>query len=151
MYCLIRYESSKDLQDAILNNLLVNITGELGNWIEHDLLQEHYNRWLEYMIQRTGGDFDDYFHRTLIAPNAEFFLRFRELIEDGFKIRCRGKKHTSPHQHDEYKITLQMYKDDGLHTYCSGQTMGHAACNLFNDGLAKCLNLYTNQRPTLLS
>ncbi|KAF8884726.1 hypothetical protein CPB84DRAFT_1816928 [Gymnopilus junonius] len=42
-------EASNDLHDAILNNWLVNMTGELGKWIEADLLQEHYNCWLEDM------------------------------------------------------------------------------------------------------
>ncbi|KAF9558295.1 hypothetical protein CPC08DRAFT_639202, partial [Agrocybe pediades] len=50
VYCLLRYDSSKDLKDAILNNWLVNITGEAGKWIGADLLQKHYNRWLEDML-----------------------------------------------------------------------------------------------------
>ncbi|THU96622.1 hypothetical protein K435DRAFT_664083 [Dendrothele bispora CBS 962.96] len=134
MYCLIRYESSRDLKDAIFNNLLVNITGELGNWIEKDLLQEHYNRWLEFMIQRSGGTFDDFFHRVLIAPNAEFFLRLRESIEDGFELRRRGKSHTSPHLRNEYKVLLEMFKDEEVHLFCPGRSMGHAAKDLFNEG-----------------
>ena len=28
------YEASNDLRDGVLNNWLVNITGELGKWIE---------------------------------------------------------------------------------------------------------------------
>ncbi|KAG6912758.1 hypothetical protein DXG01_012393, partial [Tephrocybe rancida] len=52
MYCLVRYESSKDLSNGILNNWLVNIIGELGKWIEGDLLQEHYNWWLEDMAEK---------------------------------------------------------------------------------------------------
>ncbi|THU84698.1 hypothetical protein K435DRAFT_573488, partial [Dendrothele bispora CBS 962.96] len=43
IYCLIRYESSQDLKNALLNNWLVNLTGELGKWIEGDLMQEHFN------------------------------------------------------------------------------------------------------------
>ena len=44
LYCLLKYEASKDLSNAVLNNMLVNLTGELGKWIEEDLMQEHYNR-----------------------------------------------------------------------------------------------------------
>ena len=50
LYCLLRYEASKDLKNAILNNLLVNLMGELGKWIEGDLMQEHYNCWLEDIV-----------------------------------------------------------------------------------------------------
>jgi hypothetical protein len=44
MYCLLKYEASEDLKNAILNNWLVNLSGDPGKWIEGDLLQEHYNR-----------------------------------------------------------------------------------------------------------
>lgn len=54
MYCLFKYETSKDLSNGILQNMLVNITGQLGKWIEGDLLQEHYNRWLEDMVSKKG-------------------------------------------------------------------------------------------------
>ncbi|KAE9403799.1 hypothetical protein BT96DRAFT_780460, partial [Gymnopus androsaceus JB14] len=50
MYCLFCYESSKNLKDAIWNNWLVNVTGELGKWIPNDLLQEHYNQWFEDLL-----------------------------------------------------------------------------------------------------
>lgn len=59
MYSLLRYDAFEDLCDGILNNWLVNVTGELGKWTEGDLLQEHYNRWLEDMVQKRGGNFDD--------------------------------------------------------------------------------------------
>ncbi|KAJ7902968.1 hypothetical protein B0H13DRAFT_1537749, partial [Mycena leptocephala] len=49
VYCLLRYEASKDLKNAILNNWLVCISGELGIWLPGDLHQKHYNRWLEDM------------------------------------------------------------------------------------------------------
>lgn len=52
IYCLLQYKASQDLRDAILNNWLVNITGKVGKWIEADLLQEHYNRWLEDMVKK---------------------------------------------------------------------------------------------------
>ena len=62
VYCLLRYKASQDLRDAILNNWLVNITGELRKWIEANLLQEHYNCWLEDMVKKRGRDFDNNFY-----------------------------------------------------------------------------------------
>jgi hypothetical protein len=44
--------------------MLMNLSGHLGAWIEGDLMQEHYNRWLEDMVTKRGGDFDDEFYRT---------------------------------------------------------------------------------------
>ncbi|KAE9393583.1 hypothetical protein BT96DRAFT_999358 [Gymnopus androsaceus JB14] len=72
MYCLFRYESSKNLRDAIWNNWLVNVTGELGKNIPDDLLQEHYNQWIEDIVKKCGKNFDDKFLRNAISPNSEW-------------------------------------------------------------------------------
>lgn len=133
-YCLLRYEASKDLKNGILNNMLVNLTGELGKWIEGDLMQEHYNRWLEDMASKRGGEFDDDFYRKTIAPNVNHFLRIKEVIEAAFDLKGRSKTHTSPHLRDESKLLLTMYKETELHRFRSKRTMGHAAKNQFNLG-----------------
>jgi hypothetical protein len=79
----------------------VNVSGELGRWIEADLLQEHYNCWLEDMVKKRGGDFDDDFYRHTLSPNIDHFLRIKEEIEDAFTLHSRGKTHTSPHLRHE--------------------------------------------------
>jgi len=56
-----------------------------------DLLQEHYNRWLEDMVKKRGGDFDDNFYRNTHSPNVEHFLRIKEEIENAFDLTNRGK------------------------------------------------------------
>lgn len=130
----MHYEASDDLRDGILNNWLVNITGELGKWIEADLLQEHYNRWLEDMVKKRGGDFNDNFYRHTLSPNVDHFLRIKEEIENAFTLRSRGKTHTSPHLRDELRVLLTLYREENLHFFCTGRTMGHAATNQFNQG-----------------
>jgi len=134
VYCFLRYEASKDLHDGILNNWLVNITGELGKWIEGDLLQEHYNRWLEDQVQKRGGDFDDKFYRSTLSPNVNHFLRIKEEIENAFDLSSRAKTHTSPHLQDELRLLLIMFMEENLHLFCSGRTLGHAAFNQLNHG-----------------
>ena len=137
VHCLLRYEASQDLRDGILNNWLVNITGEVGKWIEADLLQEHYNRWLEDMVKKRGGDFDDKFYRHTLSPNVDHFLRIKEEIENAFSLRSRGKTHTSPHLRDELCVLLALYKEEYLHLFCTGRTLGHAAINQFNEGYTR--------------
>ena len=61
--------------------------GELGKWIEGDLMQEHYNCWLEDMVSKKGGNFDDDFYRKTIAPNVNHFLRIKEVIKAGFGLK----------------------------------------------------------------
>ena len=134
MYCLLWYEASQDLRDGILNNWLVNITGELGKWIEADLLQEHYNRWLEDMVKKRGGDFDDKFYRHTLSPNVDHFLRIKEEIETAFSLNSRGKSHTSPHLRDELRLLLTWFMEENIHLFFTGRKLGHAAINQFNRG-----------------
>ena len=134
LYALLEFECSPDLKEALLNNFLMNLKGEVGKWIEGDLLQEHYNRWLEDMIRRRGGEFDDKFYRKTIAPNVQHFLDIKEDIADAFELKRRSKSHTSPHLRDETKALLRMYKEEELHSFRSGRSMGHAAVNRFDRG-----------------
>jgi hypothetical protein len=134
-YCLLRYEASEGLSDAIFDNLLLRIVAELGKCIPGDLLQEHYNKWLQAMSRRHGGEFDEPFFRQTVSPNVEHFLRFKEDIETAFNLKRRGKAHTSPHQRPELRLLLTMFKDEEVHTFRAGRSMGHAAVNQFARGV----------------
>ncbi|KZP26721.1 hypothetical protein FIBSPDRAFT_909075 [Athelia psychrophila] len=133
-YCLLKYESSQDLHDAILNNMLVNLTGELGSWIEGDLLQEHYNKWLEDMVGKRGGDFDDAFYRRTISPNVDHFLRIKELMQSAFDLKPRSKTHPEAHLRAESTLLLTMYKETELRRFRSTRSMGHAPRNYLDRG-----------------
>ncbi|KAJ7643001.1 hypothetical protein DFH06DRAFT_999293 [Mycena polygramma] len=134
LYALLEFECSPDLKSVLLNNWLMSLRGEFGNHVEGDLLQEWYNRWLEDMVSRRGGDFDDKFYRQTIAPNVNHFLKIKEDIELAFDLKRRSKAHTSPHLRDELNVLLRMYKEEELHLFRSGRSLGHAAVNRFDRG-----------------
>ncbi|KAK6992368.1 hypothetical protein R3P38DRAFT_3289923 [Favolaschia claudopus] len=134
VYCMLRYEASKDLRNAILNNWLLNIKGELGHWIPGDLHQEHYIKWLKEMIRRHGGEFDDPFYRKTISPNVHHFIQIKEEVEAAFDLERRSQKHTSPHQRDELKLLLRTFKEEEVHVFRSKRSLGHAAVNQFARG-----------------
>ncbi|THU77523.1 hypothetical protein K435DRAFT_877734 [Dendrothele bispora CBS 962.96] len=137
MYCLFRYQTSTDLKNAIWNNWLVNVTGELGSWIPNDLLQEHYNCWLESLVEKANGDFDNDFLRKVLSPNVEFFLQLKEEFETSLGLHHWSKSHTSPHLRAEYQQLLTMYREEELHQFRPKRSMGHAATNLFDTGIHK--------------
>ncbi|KAJ7687510.1 hypothetical protein B0H17DRAFT_1300716 [Mycena rosella] len=134
VYCMLRYEASKDLKNAILNNWLLNIKGELGKWLPADLHQEHYNKWLEDMIQKHGGEFDSKFYRQTISPNVHHFLQIKEEVETAFELEPRGKTHTSPGVQSELHLLLTVFKEEEVHVFRSRRSMGHAAVNQFARG-----------------
>ncbi|KAJ8087622.1 hypothetical protein PM082_006455 [Marasmius tenuissimus] len=137
MWCLFKYEASQELKDAIWNNWLVNLTGELGKWIPADLMQEHYNRWLEDHVEKSGLSFDDPFLRQTISPNVDFFLILKKEFELAFDLHKRSHSHTSPHLRDEFKALLQLYDDEEVHSFIQGRSHGHIAINLFNRGFER--------------
>ncbi|KAJ6622990.1 hypothetical protein B0H10DRAFT_1944291 [Mycena sp. CBHHK59/15] len=114
---LLEFECSPKLKETLLNNWLVNLVREIGKWIEGDLMQEHFNWWLEDMT---------------ISPNVQHFLKIKEDIESVFKLKCCRKSHASPHLSNETRILLCMYKEEELHLFRPGHTMGHVAVNRFD-------------------
>ncbi|KAJ7854109.1 hypothetical protein B0H14DRAFT_3449895 [Mycena olivaceomarginata] len=108
----------------------------VGKFVEGDLMQEWNNRWLEDIAGRRGGQFDEEFYRKTVAPNVLHFPKMKEDVETAFDLKRRGKAHTPPppHLRDEMKILLQLYKDEELHQFRSGPSMGHAAVNRFDRG-----------------
>ncbi|KAJ7716863.1 hypothetical protein B0H16DRAFT_1338536, partial [Mycena metata] len=125
VYCMLRYEASTDLRNAILDNWLLNIKGELGKWIPADLHQEHYNKWLEDMVRKHGGEFDDKFYRQTISPNVHFFLQIKEEVETAFDLERRSQTHTSANLDAELHLLLSAFKEEEMHLFRSGRSMGH--------------------------
>ncbi|KAJ6471022.1 hypothetical protein C8R45DRAFT_1165764 [Mycena sanguinolenta] len=142
-YCLHRYEASKDFSDAIFNNSLINPYGR--RYIECDWTQEDYNKWLEEMVDHKGGDFDDHFYRSTLAPNVMEFLRMKANLESAFDLKPRGKTHGVPHLRNEFQQLLRMHKEDQLHLYRPGRTMGHISINFYARGYEKLEDTHLNK------
>ncbi|KAJ7270714.1 hypothetical protein B0H12DRAFT_1008802 [Mycena haematopus] len=134
VYCLFRFEATKDLKDAIWNNWVVNLTGELRKNIPDDQLQEWHNKFHEDMVPRHGGSFDDPFFRETISPNVNFFQRLKEEMEKAFGLKAHHKTHTSSSVAPEIQALIAMYKREQVHLFCAGRTMEHTTKDFINDG-----------------
>ncbi|KAK6974153.1 hypothetical protein R3P38DRAFT_3332074 [Favolaschia claudopus] len=134
LYALLEFECSPALKKTLLNNYLLNLRGEVGTFVEGDLVQEWNIKWLTGMIKRKGGEFDEPFYRNTIAPNVLHFIKIKEDMESAFELTRRSKSHTSPHMRDETRMLLKLYKEDQLHSFRSGRSLGHAAVNRFERG-----------------
>ncbi|KAJ8090936.1 hypothetical protein PM082_024860 [Marasmius tenuissimus] len=140
LWSLFKYESSTGLKDAIWNNWLVNLTGKLGKWIPADLMQEHYNRWLEDHVGKSGMAFDDPFLRKSISPNVDFFLVLKKELELAFDLHKRPQAHTSLHLRDEFRSLLRLFDEESFHYFTPSRSLGHAAVNFLGLGYEKLNN-----------
>ncbi|KAJ3864856.1 hypothetical protein EV359DRAFT_40092 [Lentinula novae-zelandiae] len=129
--CLLEYETSPALRTLILQNYLVKI-GFVCK--ERDLLQEHHNKKLEAMVEKSGGNFDDSYYREVISPNVDKFIHVLTSFESAFEQQHRSNKHTSPVMHPELKILLLYLKTSKLHLFQTTRTYNHIAMDLLSDG-----------------
>ncbi|KAJ7202319.1 hypothetical protein GGX14DRAFT_654212 [Mycena pura] len=107
VYCLFKVEATKELKDTIWNNWLVSLTEELGKCVPDDQHQEWYNRFLEDMVPKHSGSFDDAFFRETISPNVDFFQRLKEEMQDAFGLKGHRTTHTSPSVTNEILSSLR--------------------------------------------
>ncbi|KAJ7729217.1 hypothetical protein B0H14DRAFT_3097944 [Mycena olivaceomarginata] len=128
LHALLTYQCSPDLKEAMLNNWFMFLSEDIRIAVEGDITQEWSNKWMEGMLSKRGGEWDDKFYRQTISPNVRHFLQLKGDMESAFELKRRGKAHTSPHLRDETKILLRMYKEEQLHHFRSGPKHG-ARCS----------------------
>jgi hypothetical protein len=86
------------------------------------------------MMKKHGGEFDEPFYRQTISPNVHHFLLIKEEVETSFDFQSRGQTHTSPSLSDELALLLRVFKEEEVHLFRSGRSLGHAAVNQFARG-----------------
>ncbi|THG93874.1 hypothetical protein EW026_g7477 [Hermanssonia centrifuga] len=122
--CNLELESSPELKDAILRNMLINPSGEPGRYVEGDLHIEHLNLELEEMIAHKDSAWDGTHIRDVVAPNISRFVTLKNTFREGVGLGKRRGKHPTPHSKPEVKILLQTYKEEDLHKFRKGRTYG---------------------------
>ncbi|KAJ7593958.1 hypothetical protein C8J56DRAFT_777759 [Mycena floridula] len=117
----LELKSSPKLREALLGMMLVSLNGI--DFIPGDLLQEHHNRLLEFMVERKGKEFSSHFIRHIISRNLHHFSRIKKELREGVGLGKRAAHHSDPHTQPEMKILLHQYALHELHSHRPGQTM----------------------------
>ncbi|KAF6745112.1 hypothetical protein DFP72DRAFT_824802 [Ephemerocybe angulata] len=135
VYCNFKWEFSAEMKHALMFYWLVNLSGIPGFYIELDLLQEHFNFWLEEIVQHKGKEFSDDFYRNVVAMNIHHFLRLKDEMEQAVLLKARSKRHSEPHLNNELNALLKDMRHEEINKYREGRTYGYAATNDFGAGL----------------
>lgn len=136
LYCCFKWEFPAPLQDAILMNWLVNLHGLPGFFVEMDLMQEHFNFWLEDMVQHKGKEFDDPFYREIVSANVFQFLRLKEEMEDAVSLKARSKTHKEPHLRNELAAVMNLLRENEVNRRRPGRHEGFEAVDDFSAGIS---------------
>ncbi|KAM6491642.1 hypothetical protein JOM56_012886, partial [Amanita muscaria] len=131
LYCNFKWEFSPALQQAILNNWLVNLHGKDGEWIEMDLMQEHFNFWLEDMAQHKGKDFDEPFYRSILSSNVHHFMQLKDEMEECVSLEGRRKRHSMPSTNNELRALMTHFRNLDVNKYRAGRDEGFHATDDF--------------------
>ncbi|KII85951.1 hypothetical protein PLICRDRAFT_115567 [Plicaturopsis crispa FD-325 SS-3] len=135
LYCNFKWEFSPALRHLVFMNWLINQYGEAGRFIEMDLMQEHFNFWLEDMAQHKGKEFDEPFYRYILAMNVHHFLRLKDEMEEIVSLKARSKKHCEPHLRNELRVLMERLRAEEVNQRRPGRNEGFEAIDDFKLGL----------------
>lgn len=132
----LELESSPALRDAILQCLLVNLTGHDGCWHEGDWVQEFFNRLLEDIVQRKGAEFDDEFIRDVISRNLQHFASLKEDARRSVGLSQHAGVHRPPGITPELRILLPIYRTEQIHYWRPTRQIDDRQTDNFELGIA---------------
>ncbi|KAI0050052.1 hypothetical protein FA95DRAFT_1603903 [Auriscalpium vulgare] len=133
MFINLEHDYPAATREALFKNWLVNLKGKPGHFMELDLMQEHFNHWLEELAQHKGKEFDSEWYRNVLSMHVQHFLEITEEFESGAQLKQRRKGHTEPHMDNELREAMRVCRDHDLHRRHDGRDFGHHA----EDNLSK--------------
>ncbi|TFY79571.1 hypothetical protein EWM64_g4441 [Hericium alpestre] len=131
----LELESSPSLCAAIFRTWLVNPSGRPGHYLEADLLQEHFNKVLEELVQQKDIGFDDSFLTTVAARNMHHLQELPNTMEEGLGLKRCSDEHSSPANRAEIITLLRVYHEVELHYWRHGRTYGERDLDNHTRGL----------------
>ncbi|KAJ7855692.1 hypothetical protein B0H13DRAFT_1902969 [Mycena leptocephala] len=133
MACNFLYEFPPALQDAVLNNYLVNTTGLLGHWLELDLLQEHFNFWIKRLFNSKSHSFDSKHLSESVGLNIHGFSAVRDQFPRLFGFKKNDGTHKKADTTNDLNALGVHYRDDKIMEYIPGRN-GHVVPNEYTTG-----------------
>ena len=125
--CNFEFEYSAELQTAVLNNWLCNLSGHPGCWFPMDLLQEKNIKQLKKMSQRRDVTFGGDFFQEIIALNIRAFLQSTKSTRRSVQLADRGESHVHTDKEAAQNELLRHMAQSNLHKFCPGRMQGHIA------------------------
>jgi hypothetical protein len=137
MFCNLEIEYPPSTRQALFNNWLVNLEGRPGHFLELDLMQEHFNHWLEDLAQYKGKEFDDKFYREVLSMHVHHFIHLVQKLEGNVGLAARRKMHSEPHVDNELREVIRICREHDLHHHHIGRDLGFKSSDYFADGVAR--------------
>lgn len=138
--CSFFYEFPEKLKNAVLNNYLVNPTGQEFGWYEHDLLQEHHNLMIKRVFNQKNVDFGSDFLRKAVAINIRKFGDLRERFFGMLGLRERGVGRGLDEAEADIRALSTHYQEEETHIFMPGRKQSYCAIDSIRTGMEKLAN-----------
>ncbi|KAF8803454.1 hypothetical protein BYT27DRAFT_7260192 [Phlegmacium glaucopus] len=119
----MRKEWSDLLIDAIQKNWVVNLKGQQGHFIKMDLMQEHFNFWLEDLAQHKGKQFDDVFYCEVLSMNVNNFLNLKDEMEENVTLKRHTKTHGKSSIDNELWVVMNHLREEEVDSFRPGRNI----------------------------
>ncbi|ETW84935.1 hypothetical protein HETIRDRAFT_311808 [Heterobasidion irregulare TC 32-1] len=106
LFCNITYEYLKATQIALFNNWLVNLSGKAGKFHELDLMQEHFNKYLEEFAQHKEKEFGDEWYRDVLSIHIHNFMHLSNEIEEAVNLTDRSSHHINKCINNKLRLVI---------------------------------------------
>ncbi|KAF8810192.1 hypothetical protein BYT27DRAFT_7011859, partial [Phlegmacium glaucopus] len=123
LFCNFKWKWSDLLIDAIQKNWVVNLKGQQGHFIEMDLMQEHFNFWLEDLAQHKGKQFDDVFYRKVLSMNVNNFLNLKDEMEENVTLKRHAKTHGESILDNELRVVMNHLREEEVDSFRPGRNI----------------------------
>ncbi|KAI0038007.1 hypothetical protein FA95DRAFT_1506196 [Auriscalpium vulgare] len=133
--CNFEFEYSAELQEAIKNNWLCNLSGIDGCWFAMDLMQEKNIKQLKKMSTRRDATFGGKFFQDVVSVNIRAFLGAIKSVRTAVKLGDKGGSHQRSQKDAAEKELNRNIVEHGLATFRAGRATGHNAQDDFTVGL----------------
>ncbi|KAJ3745217.1 hypothetical protein EV360DRAFT_57505 [Lentinula raphanica] len=155
----LELESSKPLRDALLRTMLVNLSGRPGAFSPCDIVQEYFNRLLEFIVERKGKEFDHTFIQHIISRNLHRMSQIKIDSRANVGLAPHTGRHSELHSNPEIRTLLKLYAHHELHSRRTGRYLEERDIESFRKGWAKLddgkvakwvkESTYTRSRPNI--
>lgn len=137
MITTLELESSHVLRSALLRTMVINLSGKPGGFSPCDLIQEYFNRMLEFIVERKGKEFDHRFIQQVISRNLHRLSGVKIDSRTSVGLNQHARRHTEPHSNPEIRILLKLYTHHQLHSRRAGRFVEERHIDDFSKGLDK--------------
>jgi hypothetical protein len=132
--CRFMFEYPKKLQEAIINNWLVNPSGFAGHWQECDFFQEHCNKAIKTVFNTKNAEWDSRFLREDVGPNITGLARLRESMMRLLGLNRTGQGRARPNYRADINVLASHYLKEQAFDFHPGRVQAIVAADMFSDG-----------------